>query len=43
VDYKLFKDGKLEIKIDIAANENKNKKIDILFEITYDKDTKVSY
>ncbi|OQX75368.1 MAG: hypothetical protein B6D54_06020 [Epsilonproteobacteria bacterium 4484_65] len=41
VNYKLLKDGKIEIKLTLAAHENKN--IEVLFEIAYDKDLKVSY
>ena len=41
VNYKLLKDGEIEIKLTLAAHENKT--IEILFEISYDKDLKVSY
>jgi len=41
VEYKLLKDGKLEMHIDLAANETK--KIEIVFELSYDKDLKVIY
>ena len=41
VDYKMLKDGKIEMKLTLEANENKN--IDVLFEILYDKELKVNY
>ncbi|WP_415408207.1 DUF4139 domain-containing protein [Sulfurovum sp. CS9] len=41
VNYKLLKDGEIEMNITLAAYENKN--IEVLFEISYDKDLKVSY
>ncbi len=41
INYKLLKDGKIEMKLTLAAYENKN--IEVLFEISYDKDLKVSY
>jgi len=41
VNYKLLKDGEIEMNIILAAHENKN--IEVLFEISYDKDLKVSY
>ncbi len=41
VNYKILKDGKVEMKLTLAGNETK--KIDILFEISYDKDLKVNY
>ena len=41
VDYKMLKDGKIEMHIALAAHESK--KIEILFEIAYDKDLKVNY
>ncbi len=41
VNYKLLKDGEIEIKLTLAAHENK--KIEVLFEISYDKELKVSY
>ncbi len=41
VNYKLLKDGEIEMKLTLAAHENK--KIEVLFEISYDKDLKVSY
>ncbi len=41
VNYKMLKDGQIEMKIALAPHENK--KIEVLFEISYDKDLKVSY
>ncbi len=41
VNYRLLKDGEIEMKLTLAAHENKN--IEVLFEISYDKDLKVSY
>ena len=41
VNYKMLKDGEIEMKISLAGNETK--KIEILFEISYDKDIKVNY
>lgn len=41
VNYKMLKDGEIEMKISLAGNENR--KIEILFEISYDKDIKVNY
>jgi len=41
VNYTLLKDGEIEMKLTLAAHENK--KIEVLFEISYDKDLKVSY
>jgi len=41
VDYKILKDGKIEMKISLAPKERK--KIEILFEISYDKEIKVDY
>lgn len=41
VNYRLLKDGEIEMKLTLAAHENK--KIEVLFEIAYDKDLKVSY
>ena len=41
VNYKMLKDGKIEMKITLGAHENKT--IDVLFEIAYDKDLKVNY
>jgi|GEM_PF-700353 len=41
VNYKALKDGKIEMKLVLAPNETK--KIEVLFEISYDKDLKVSY
>jgi len=41
VNYKLRKNGKIEINVTLAAQESK--KIEILFEISYDKDLKVNY
>ncbi len=37
----MFKDGKIEMNIVLNAKENK--KIEILFEISYDKELKISY
>lgn len=41
VEYKMLKDGKIEIAIRLSANQIQ--KIDVLFEITYDKNLKVNY
>ena len=41
VNYRLLKDGEIEMKLTLAAHENKE--IEVLFEIFYDKDLKVSY
>ena len=41
VNYKMLKDGKIEIQLTLDAKQNK--KIEVLFEISYDKDIKVSY
>jgi len=41
VEYKLLKDGKIEMKLSLAPKERK--KIEILFEISYDKEIKVNY
>jgi len=41
VNYKLFKEGKIEIKLTLDAHETR--KIDVLFEISYDKDLKINY
>jgi len=41
VNYKKLKEGKIEMKITLAAKESK--KIEVLFEISYDKDLKISY
>ena len=41
VDYKILKEGKIEM--DIMLNANEIKKIEVLFEISYDKDLKVKY
>ena len=41
VNYKMLKDGKIEMKLTLAANETK--KIEVMFEISYDKDLKISY
>ncbi len=41
VNYKVLKDGKIEMKLALAPHESK--KIEVLFEIAYDKDLKVSY
>ena len=40
-NYKKLKDGKIEINVELAPQESK--KIEVLFEISYDKDTKVNY
>jgi len=37
----MLKDGQIEMKLTLEAHENK--KIDVLFEISYDKDLKVNY
>ena len=37
----MLKDGQIEMKISLAGNETK--KIEVLFEISYDKDIKVNY
>lgn len=41
IDYKMLKDGEIEMKINLAANESK--KIEVLFEISYDKELKINY
>lgn len=41
IDYKLLKDGKIEIYLTLNANESR--KIEVLFELLYEKDVKVSY
>jgi len=41
VDYKMLKDG--EIEMYLTLNANQTKKIDVLFEISYDQDLKVNY
>ncbi len=41
VDYKMLKEGKIEMKLGLAPNETK--KIEVLFEISYDKELKVMY
>ena len=41
VDYRLLKDGKIEINLNLKANESK--KIEILFELIYDKKLKIRY
>lgn len=41
VNYKLLKENELEIKLSLAPNESYN--IEVLFEISYDKDLKVNY
>lgn len=41
VNYKLLKDGQIEMQISLAGNETR--KIEVLFEISYDKDLKVNY
>ncbi len=41
IDYTVKKEGEIEMKIELASNENKE--IEILFEISYDKDLKVNY
>ena len=41
VNYKMLKDGEIEMKISLAGNESK--KIEVLFEISYDKELKVNY
>lgn len=41
VNYKLLKDGEIEMTLTLAAHENK--KVEVFFEISYDKDLKVSY
>ena len=41
VNYKILKDGKVEM--DIALSGQETKKIEVLFEISYEKDLKISY
>ncbi|WP_373028882.1 DUF4139 domain-containing protein [Sulfurovum sp.] len=41
VNYKMLKDGQIEMKLSLAPHETK--KIEVLFEISYDKDLKVNY
>ena len=41
IHYKILENGKIEMKISLAGNETK--KIEVLFEISYDKDIKVNY
>jgi hypothetical protein len=41
VNYKILKDGQIEMKLTLSPHENKT--IDVLFEISYDKDLKVNY
>ncbi|HIQ46523.1 MAG TPA: DUF4139 domain-containing protein [Sulfurovum sp.] len=41
INYKIIDNGKIEMKISLAKNETK--KIEVLFEISYDKDIKVNY
>ena len=41
VNYKMLKDGQIEMKLTLVPQENKM--IDVLFEISYDKDLKVNY
>ena len=41
VAYKMLKDGKIEMNVSLAPQERK--KIEVLFELSYDKDMKVNY
>ncbi len=41
VNYKILKDGQIEMKLTLEPHENKE--IEVLFEISYDKDLKVNY
>ncbi|MDM5264587.1 DUF4139 domain-containing protein [Sulfurovum sp. XTW-4] len=41
VDYNILKEGQIEIKLTLAPHEMK--KIEVLFELSYDKDLKVKY
>ena len=41
VNYKILQDGKIEMHVKLDAHESKQ--IEILFELSYDKDLKVSY
>ena len=41
VNYKVLEEGQIEMSITLDAQESK--KVEVLFEITYDKDVKVRY
>jgi hypothetical protein len=41
IDYKMLKEGKIEMEIALKPKESK--KIEVLFEISYDKDLKIRY
>jgi hypothetical protein len=41
IDYKMLKEGKIEMEITLKPKESK--KIEVLFEISYDKDLKIRY
>lgn len=41
IEYKELKEGRIEIKLDLKANESKI--IEVLFEISYDKELKINY
>jgi hypothetical protein len=41
VDYRLLKDGKIEMNVVLAPGEEKT--VEVLFEIAYDKEMKVRY
>ena len=41
VDYKMLKDGQVEMKLTLMPQEKKE--IEVLFEISYDKDLKINY
>ena len=41
VNYKILKDGQIEM--DLALSPQETKKIEVLFEISYDKDLKINY
>ena len=41
VDYKVLKDGEIEMNVSLQVHETK--KIEVLFEISYDKDLKINY
>lgn len=41
VDYKMLKEGQIEMKLTLAPHEMK--KIEVLFELSYDKELKVNY
>ncbi|BAF71626.1 DUF4139 domain-containing protein [Sulfurovum sp. NBC37-1] len=41
VDYKVLKDGEVEMNVSLDPHETK--KIEVLFEISYDKDLKINY